>query len=73
MATFTQWLNSDAPTTWAEVGARVATTGVVAFVVLQLKEYFDAGRFDTPATAVDATLVAVGVFLLSAVQKKLKS
>jgi len=46
---------------------------VVAFVVLQLKEYFDAGRFDTPATAVDATLVAVGVFLLSAVQKKLKS
>jgi hypothetical protein len=72
MATFTQWLKTDAPTTWAGVGARVVTTGVVAFVVLQLKEYFDAGRFDTPATAVDATLVAVGVFLLSAALKALK-
>jgi hypothetical protein len=73
MATFKQWLNADAPATWAGVGARVVTTGVVAFIVLQLKEYFDARMFDTPATAVDATLVAAGVFLLSAVQRKLKS
>jgi hypothetical protein len=73
MATFKQWLNADAPATWAEVGTRVVTTGVVAFVVLQAKEYFDAGRFDTPATAVDASLVAAGVLLFSALHRKLKS
>ena len=72
MATFMQWLGADAPTSWAAVSSRAVKTGVVAFVVLQLKEYFDAGRFDTPATAVDATLVAVGVLLLSAIHKALK-
>lgn len=73
MATFTQWLNADAPTSWASVTSRAVKTAVVSFVVLQLKEYFDAGRFDTPATAVDAALVAAGVFLLSAVHKLVKS
>jgi hypothetical protein len=42
---------------------------VVAFVVLQAKEYYDAGAFDTPATAVDAGLIAGGIFLLNAVFK----
>jgi hypothetical protein len=42
---------------------------VVAFVVLQAKEWFDAGAFDTPATAVDAALIGAGTFLLYAVLK----
>jgi hypothetical protein len=48
-------------------------TAVVAFVVLQAKELFDAGRLDTPATAVDAGLIAAGVFLLNAIIKMVKS
>ena len=64
---------SDVPAGWGAVATRSATTGVVAFVVLQAKEMFDAGRFDTPATAVDAVLIAVGVFLLNAIYKLAKS
>ena len=64
---------SDVPSGWGAVATRAATTAVVAFVVLQAKEMFDAGRFDTPATAVDAVLIAAGVFLLNAVYKLAKS
>jgi hypothetical protein len=45
---------------------------VVGFVVLQAKEYFDAGTFDTPATAVDALLIAGATFLVDAVLKLAK-
>jgi hypothetical protein len=73
MATFKQWLTVHAPTSWADVCARAVQTAVVAFVVLQLKEWFDAGRFDTPATAVDSLLVAAGILIVSAIHKMLKS
>lgn len=58
---------------WAGVLTNTGMTAVVAFVVLQAKEFFDAGRFDTPATAVDAGLVAGGIFLLNAIIKLVKS
>lgn len=64
---------SDVPAGWGAVASRAATTGVVAFVVLQVKEMYDAGRFDTPATAVDGVLVAAGVFLVNAIYKLAKS
>ena len=64
---------SDVPAGWGAVASRAATTAVIAFVVLQAKEMYDAGRFDTPATAVDAVLIAVGVFLVNAVYKLAKS
>jgi hypothetical protein len=73
VTTFRQWLTADAPATWADVTARAVKTALVAFIVLQLKEWFDAGRFDTPATAVDSLLVAAGVFILSAAHKALRS
>ena len=63
----------DVPAGWPHVLSRTATTAVVAFVVLQVKEWFDAGAFDTPATAVDAALIAAGVFLFNAVLKWTKS
>ena len=59
----------DAPAGWRAVLFRTVTTAVLAFVVLQAKEWFDAGRFDTPATAVDAILIAVGIFALNAILK----
>ena len=67
------WLATDAPATWTGVLVRVVTTAVVAFVVLQLKEWFDAGRFDTPGTAVDAAAIAGGIFVVSAILKRAKS
>lgn len=63
---------SDAPARWADVLSRSATTAVVAFVVLQAKEWFDARAFDTPATAVDAVLIGAGIFLVSTVLKWMK-
>lgn len=57
------------PNGWADVLVRTVMTAVVAFVVLQLKELVDAGAFDTPATALDAGLIAAGIFLLNAIIK----
>lgn len=62
----------DTPAGWPQVAFRGATTGVIAFVVLQAKELFDAGRLDTPATAVDAGIIAAGVLLVNAVMKWMK-
>jgi len=58
---------------WIEVFTNTGLTAIVAFVVLQAKELFDAGRLDTPATAVDAGLIAGGVFILNAILKMVKS
>lgn len=63
----------DAPAGWGQVVFRAATTAVIAFVVLQAKELFDAGRLDTPATAVDAALIAGGVLLVNAALKWTKA
>ena len=59
----------DAPSGWNQVVFRAVTTGVVGFVVLQAKELMDAGRLDTPATAMDAGLIAAGVLLVNAIMK----
>ncbi len=63
----------DVPARWAEVLSRSVTTAVVAFVVLQAKEWVDARAFDTPGTAVDAVLIAATLFLVNAVLKWTKS
>lgn len=59
----------DVPAAWGALAGRAVVTAVVGFVVLQAKEYYDAGRFDTPATAVDAALVAAGMFVAYAILK----
>ena len=65
-----KWFSVDAPTGWTGVTVRAVNVAIVAFVVLQAKEYFDAGMFDTPATAVDALLIGTGVFLVYAILKR---
>ncbi len=62
----------DSPASWGAVVFRAATTAVAAFVVLQVKEYVDAGMFDTPGTEADAVLVGGGVLVLSAILKLAK-
>jgi hypothetical protein len=63
----------DAPAGWTQVLIRAITAAVVAFVTLQLKEFIDAGSFDTPATAIDAGLIAGATFVLNAILMGTKS
>jgi hypothetical protein len=64
---------SNASTGWMDLLITSVKVAVVGFVVLQAKEWFDAGMFDTPATAMDAGMIAAGVFVLNAVIKLVKS
>lgn len=73
MKSFKQWINIDAPAGWADVFIRTIKAAVVAFVILQLKEWFDAGAFDTPATAIDAGLIAGATLALNAILMWAKS
>lgn len=57
---------------WKQVLLQALKIGVIAFVVLQLKEQYDANQFDTPANAVDGALVGIGTFIVGAAQKLLK-
>ena len=66
------WFSIDVPAQWTDLFVRTVVTALVAFVVLQLKEWFDAGTLDTPATAADSGLIAAGVFVLNAMLKLLK-
>ena len=59
-------------TGWMDLLITSVKVAVVGFVVLQTKEWFDAGMLDTPATAMDAGLIAAGVFVLNAVIKLVK-
>jgi len=64
------WENAfslEIPAGWKALVIRTILVAVVAFVVLQIKELVDAGRFDTAGTAVDALLVAAGVLILNAI------
>lgn len=63
---------SDVSKGWMGLLTTSAKVAVVGFVVLQAKEYVDAGTFDTPATALDAGLIAAGVFVLNAIIKLVK-
>jgi dolichyl-phosphate-mannose--protein O-mannosyl transferase len=60
------------PTRWADLALGSVKVALVAFVVLQLKEYYDAGMFDTVAVTVDAVLIAAGTFALNAILKMVK-
>jgi hypothetical protein len=62
----------DAPADWGAVVFRAATTAVVAFIVLQAKEFFDAGRFDTPGTGADALMIGIGMLVLASILKLAK-
>jgi hypothetical protein len=73
MENLMKWLSMDIPSGWPDLVVRTVKVAVVAFIVLQMKEWFDAGMFDTEATAVDSGLIAGGTFVLNAVQKWAKS
>jgi hypothetical protein len=57
---------------WSGLLGQSLKVALVAFVVLQLKELKDAGRFDTVGTAVDGGLIGAGTLLLDAVMSALR-
>lgn len=61
MESIQKWLDMGAAGSWEELLVRFIKVAVIGFVVLQAKEYFDAGTFDTIATGTDALLIAGGV------------
>jgi hypothetical protein len=67
MESFMKWFTIDAPTGWADLIVRTVKVALAAFVVLQLKEFVDAGSFDTPATLIDALLIAAGSLVLNTI------
>jgi hypothetical protein len=67
------WYSIDAPAGWTPVLVRAITAGVIAFVTLQMKEFIDAGSFDTPATLIDGGLIAGATFVVSAILMMTKS
>jgi hypothetical protein len=56
-----------APDGWADVFVRTLIVLVIAFVTLNLKEWFETNEWDIPACAVDAATIAVGTFLFYAI------
>ncbi|MHB8113710.1 MAG: hypothetical protein ACYDHA_09680 [Bellilinea sp.] len=54
----------DIPSNFGHLLLRFIKVVVIAFIVLQVKEYVDAGMFDTAATLVDAGLVAAGILII---------
>jgi hypothetical protein len=55
------------PDGWADVLVRTLTTVIVAFVVLNLKEWLETHEWDLPAVAIDSACVAGGIFLFNAI------
>ena len=71
--TLKQMLSVDAPAGWAGVFARTVTMTVVGFVVFQVKEWSETGKFDTPDALLGAGWLAVATFLASALLKLTRS
>ena len=67
MESFRKWFNLDVPAGWDDVVVSALKVAVVAFIVRQLQDWFEAGTFDTAPNAVDAMLIAGGVLVLNAV------
>lgn len=70
---FMKWLSIDVSAGWADLFVQAVKVAVVGFVVLQSKEWFDAGGFDAPAAALDAALIAAGTLVLNAIIKLARS
>jgi hypothetical protein len=56
-----------APEGWADVLLRTMITFVIAFVALNLKEWFETSEWDVPACLIDATVIAAATLLFYAV------
>jgi hypothetical protein len=67
MESLQNWLSLALPAGWEDVIVRTVKVAVVAFVVMHVKEWFDAGRFDTPDIVLDSAWMAGGSLVLNAI------
>ena len=67
------WFSSDIPARWDDLFIRIVIVAVVSFVMLQLKELYDAGAFDTEAALVDTALISGALFVLYAILMRFKT
>ncbi len=67
MESFEKWFKLMSPTGWEDVIVRAVKVLVVAFVMFHLKEWLDAGRFDTPDILIDSVWVAGGTLVLNTI------
>ena len=64
--------SQDVPYSTGQLILRFCKIVVVAFIVMQIKEYVDAGVLDIPGVLVDFALVAAGVLILDLVSMSLR-
>ncbi|MGH2522004.1 MAG: hypothetical protein ACRDH2_05820 [Anaerolineales bacterium] len=68
MESFKKWFSLAVPAGWADIVVRAVKAAVVAFVVLHLKEYVDAGfPLDTPDITIDSLWIGGGSLVLNAI------
>ena len=72
MTSSTNIFSQDVPFSFGQLIFRFFKIMVVAFVVMQVKEYVDAGVFDLPGVLMDSALVAAGVLILDLVSMSLR-
>lgn len=63
-----KWLRTDVPAGVSELVTRFVIVFVVGFLVMQAKEYVDAGMFDTVATSTDSLMIAGGVVVVEMIR-----
>jgi len=68
----TNVFSQDVPFSIGQLIFRFFKIMLVAFVVMQVKEYVDAGVFDIPGVLMDSALVAAGVLILDLVSMTLR-
>ena len=67
MESLKKWFSIALPAGWDDVVVRTVKVAVVAFVMLHLKEWFEAGTLDTPDITIDSTWIAGGTLALNAI------
>lgn len=64
--------SQDVPLSFGQLILRFFKIAVIAFLVMQIKEYVDAGVFDIPGVLMDSALIAAGVLIVDLVSMSLR-
>lgn len=64
--------SQDVPLSFGQLILRFFKIAVIAFIVMQIKEYVDAGVFDIPGVLMDSALIAAGVLIVDLVLMSLR-
>lgn len=62
-----KWYNLALPISWIDVIVRMVMVFIISFLTFHVKEYVDAGMFDTLDIIVDSIWLAGGSLIINAV------